>query len=105
MSVVACLLCVVSCVCCCMFAVLCLLLLVCCGVSVAVVCLLVLHSLLTRNFYLHSCFRCHVAAILDKCKEDLEELEHSELHVYLQGLPPMDMNEVCGCVYVWVRLT
>eukprot|EP00048_Salpingoeca_helianthica_P024320 m.31422 g.31422 ORF g.31422 m.31422 type:complete len:296 (+) comp9314_c0_seq1:763-1650(+) len=33
-------------------------------------------------------------AILSKFKEDLEELEHSELHAYLQGLPPMDMNEI-----------
>ena len=33
-------------------------------------------------------------AILDKCKEDLEELEHSELLTYVRCLPPLDMNEI-----------
>lgn len=34
------------------------------------------------------------AAILEKCKEDLEELEQQELNQYLFNLPEFDMTEV-----------
>lgn len=43
------------------------------------------------------CFDLHpfvCLALLDKCKEDLEELEHSELHAYMLCLPPVDVNEI-----------
>lgn len=36
----------------------------------------------------------HCAAVLDKCKDDLEELEQTDLRGYLQALPWVDVNEV-----------
>jgi len=33
-------------------------------------------------------------AIIDKCKEDLEELEHLDLKTYFQSLPKLDVNEI-----------
>ena len=33
-------------------------------------------------------------AIIDKCREDLEELEQLDLLTYLQRIPQLDMSEV-----------
>eukprot|EP00053_Salpingoeca_punica_P006000 m.57834 g.57834 ORF g.57834 m.57834 type:complete len:276 (+) comp13490_c0_seq1:2-829(+) len=33
-------------------------------------------------------------AVLDKCKEDLEELEHHDLVQFLKNLPRLDMNQI-----------